>query len=198
LEYPGKYLSYTNIILVKLIYNKVEDKNGDVMGRAYPKDPKIIVPRYAPDRLEGLLELIFPNHRLRQKIAKAFLEEVRKRGTEGFNEEEWIPFVIKVLGQDYPHEVKALMNHYEALEGEVSRITLQREITKKALELGLVDEGANLFNVYKSQYSIILKMLRRLGLIYKKEGAYYTSPHFGNVLEAIGRLWKDWRAGLVD
>ena len=168
------------------------------MGKPYPEKPKIIVPRYAPDRLQGLLELIFPNHRLRQKIAKAFLEEVRGRGSEGFHEEEWIPFVIKVLGRDYPNEAKALMEHYKALEGEVSRTTLQKEITKKALELGLVDEGSNLFYVYKSQYTIVLKILRKLNMIYKKEGAYYTTAHFGQVLESIGRLWKDWRAGLVD
>jgi len=58
--------------------------------------------------------------------------------------------------------------------------------------LGLVDEGSNLFNIYKSQYSIVLRTLLKLGMIYKKEGFYYTSPHFGNILESIGRLWKDW------
>ena len=168
------------------------------MGKPYPKKPKIIVPRHTPDRLQGLLELIFPEHLLRQKIAKTFLEEVRKRGNEGFHEEEWIPFVIKVLGRDYPNEAKALMEHYEALEGEVSRTTLQKEITKKALELGLVDEGSNLFYVYKSQYTIVLKILRKLNMIYKKEGAYYTSKIFGENLERIGRLWLEWRAGLVD
>lgn len=169
------------------------------MGKAYPQKPKIVVPRYAPDRLEGFLELIFPEHRLRQKIAKAFLEELRKRGTEGFAEEEWIPFVIKLIGQEHPEEAKALMELYESLEGEVSRTKLQKEITQRAEELGLVDEdGANLFNIYKSQYSIVLKILRRLNMIYKKESIYHTSPHFGNVLESIGRLWKDWRAGLVD
>lgn len=168
------------------------------MGKPYPKKPKIIVPRYAPDRLQGLLELIFPEHLLRQKIAKAFLEEVRRRGNEGFPEEEWIQFVIKVLGWDYPNEAKALMEHYEALEGEVSRTTLQRKISEKAFELGLVDEGHNLFHVYKSQYTIVLKILRKLNMIYKKEGAYYTSKTFGENLERIGRLWIDWRARLVD
>jgi len=168
------------------------------MGRAYPKDPKIIVPRYAPDKLETLLELIFSEHRLRQKIAKFFLEELRKRGTKGFAEEEWILFILKLLGREYPNDAKALMELYEALEGEVSRTIIQREITKKAEELGLLDDESNLFNVYKSQYSIVLKTLRKLGMIYKKEGFYYTSPHFGNILESMGRLWKDWRAGLVE
>ena len=168
------------------------------MGRPYPKDPKIIVPKYAPDRLQGLLELIFPEHLLRQKIAKTFLEELRKRGTEGFAEEEWIHFIIQLLGHNHPSEAKALMEHYKVLEGEVSRTQLQKEITNKALELGLIEEGSNLFHVYKSQYTIVLKVLRKLNMVYKKEGAYYTSPHFGNVLESIGRLWKDWRAGLVD
>jgi len=168
------------------------------MGRAYPKDPKIIVPRYAPDRLEALLELIFSEHRLRQKIAKAFLEELRKRGTKGFAEEEWILFILKLLGREYSNEAKALLDLYEALEPKVSRTQLQREIAEKAMELGLLDEESNLFNVYKSQYSIVLKMLRKLGMVYKKEGFYYTSPHFGNVLESIGRLWKDWRASLVE
>jgi len=168
------------------------------MGRPYPKDPKIVVPRYAPDRLQSLLELIFPEHLLRQKIAKAFLEEVRKRGNEGFHEEEWISFVIKLLGRDYPSEAKVLMEHCKTLEGEVSRTQLQKEVANKAFELSLIEEGSNLFHVYKSQYCIILKILRRMGMIYKKEGAYYTSPHFGEVLESIGRLWKDWRAGLVD
>ena len=166
------------------------------MGRAYPQKPKIVVPKYAPDRLEGLLELIFPDHRLRQKIAKAFLEELRKRGTEGFAEEEWIPFLIKLIGREHPKEAKALLEFYEALEGKISRTKLHVEITKKALELGLTEEGSNLFNIYKSQYSIVLRTLRKLGMIYKKEGFYYTSPHFGNILESIGRLWKDWRAGL--
>ena len=158
----------------------------------------MIVPRYAPDRLEALLELIFSEHRLRQKIAKAFLEELRKRGTKGFAEEEWILFILKLLGREYPNEAKALLDLYEALEPKVSRTQLQRQIVEKAMELGLLDEGSNLFNVYKSQYSIVLKTLRKLGMIYKKEGFYYTSPHFGNVLESMGRLWKDWRAGLVE
>jgi len=92
--------------------------------------------------------------------------------------------------------LKTCFDKLQALEGEVSRTKLQVEITKKALELGLTEEGSNLFNVYKSQYSIVLRTLRKLGMIYKKEGFYYTSPHFGNVLESIGRLWKDWRAGL--
>ena len=168
------------------------------MGKAYPQKPKIIVPRYPPDRLSGLLELIFPDHLLRQKIAKAFLEEVRKRGNEGFPEEEWIPFIIRLLGRDHPSEAKVLLEYYEALEGQVSRTQLQREMAKKAEELGLVEEGSNLFNVYKSQYIIVVKILRKLGMVYKKEGFYYTSPHFGNVLESIGRLWKDWRASFVE
>jgi len=29
-------------------------------------------------------------------------------------------------------------------------------------------------------------------------GFDHTTPHFGNVLESIGRLWKDWRAGLIE
>jgi len=78
----------------------------------------------------------------------------------------------------------------------VSRTKLQEKIIKKALELGLTEEGSNLFNVYKSQYSLILKTFQRVGMIYKKESFYYTSPHFGNILESIERLWKDWRAGL--
>ena len=159
------------------------------MGRAYPQKTKIVIPKYAPDRLEGLLELIFPDHRLRQKIAKAFLEELRKRGTEGFAEEEWIPFLIKLIGREHPKEAKALLEFYEALEGEVSRTKLQVEITKKALELGLVDDdGSNLFNVYKSQYSLVLKTLRRLNMIYKKEGFYYTSPHFGTTPLVLTKL----------
>ena len=168
------------------------------MGKAYPQKPKIIVPRYPPDRLSGLLELIFPDHLLRQKIAKAFLEEVRKRGNEGFPEEEWIPFIIRLLGRDHPSEAKILLEYYEALEGQVSRTQLQREMAKKAEELGLVEEGSNLFNVYKSQYIIVVKILRKLGMVYKKEGAYYTSKSFGENLERIGRLWLEWRAGLVD
>lgn len=169
------------------------------MSKALPKYPRIVVPRHSPDRLEGLLELIFPDHRLRQKIAKAFLEEVRRAGREGLPETEWIRIVVDLL------ENQELQKHLIDLErglvftgAGLRRTQLQKEVSKKAEELGLVDEeGHNLFHVYKSQYTLVVKELRRLGLVYKKEGAYHTSPHFAKVLEEIASLWKDWRAGLV-
>lgn len=168
------------------------------MGKAYPRKVKIVVPRYPPDRLEGLLELIFPDHPLRQELAEAFLEELRERGKEGLSEEEWIPFIIRFISREHPKEAKALMGLYDSLEGRVSRTRLQEEIVRKAKELGLMEGGSNLFNVIRGQYVIVVKVLRRVGIVYKKEGFYYTSPHFGEVLESIGRLWKDWRAGLAD
>ena len=168
------------------------------MGRPYPRKVKIVVPRYPPDRLEGLLELIFPDHPLRQELAKAFLEELRERGKEGLSEEEWITFIIRFIGQEHPKEARTLMELYDSLEGKISRTRLQEEIVRKAKELGLMEGGSNLFNVIRGQYVIVVKVLRKLGMVYKKEGFYYTSPHFGEVLESIGRLWKDWRAGLVE
>nr|WP_013087931.1 hypothetical protein [Pyrococcus sp. 12/1]ADF80214.1 p12-7p [Pyrococcus sp. 12/1] len=166
-------------------------------SKAYPKRACIQVPRYAPNSLRGLLELIFPDHLLRQKIAETFLEEVRRRGREGFPEEEWLSFILKFLGN------KELEEYYKSLlprvkEGEISRTKLQKLIEEKAQELGLVEDGHNIFNVVKGQYVIVVHQLRKLGMVYKKEGRYYTSPHFGEVLETIGRFWKDWRAGLVD
>lgn len=167
-------------------------------SNAYPKRACVEVPKYAPNNLQGLLGLIFPDHLLRQKMARAFLEEVRARGREGFPEEEWIHFIIKLVeSEELEAYYQDLLPQVEA--GEMSRTQLQKKIIQKAEELGLVDDdGHNLFNVLKGQYVVVVHQLRRLGMLYKKEGVYYTSPHFGNVLETLGRLWKDWRAGLVD
>jgi len=70
-------------------------------------------------------------------------------------------------------------------------------ITRRPISKGRYGR-TQIFHVYKSQYTIVLKILRKLNMIYKKEGAYYTSKTFGENLERIGRLWLEWRAELVD
>ena len=164
------------------------------MGQSLPRRPKLAIPERAPDRLTGLLELLFPNHPERQQIAKKILEKTRERGKQGLPEEEWIYLVLELLGEEYPHEAEELTRLVHELDEEYSRTTVMRKLTEKLKEYGIEKE----FHHVKNQYSLTLKILRRAGLIYKKEGAYYLSSHFGRILQEIGQLWLDWRAGLVE
>lgn len=164
------------------------------MGRALPRRPKLAIPERAPDRLAGLLELLFLDHPERQSIAKRILEEVRKRGSQGLPEGEWIYRVLELLREEYPQEAEELIRLVQELDEEYSRTTVMKRLTEKLKEYDLEKE----FHHVKNQYSLVLKILRRAGFIYKKEGAYYLSSRFGRVLQEIGQLWLDWRAGLVD
>ena len=152
------------------------------------------IPERAPDRLAGLLELLFPFHPERQLIAQRILEEVRRRGSQGLPEEEWIYLVLELFGEEHPHEAEELTHLVQDLDEEYSRTTVMRRLTEKLKAYGLEKE----FHHVKNQYSLVLKILRRAGLIYKKEGRYYTSPKFGRLLQEIGQLWLDWRSGLAD
>ena len=164
------------------------------MGRALPRRPKLAIPERAPDRLAGLLELLFPHNPERRWIAQHLLEKIKERGSQGLPEEEWLYIVLELLGEEYPREVKELIKLVEEWDEEYSRTTVMRKLTEKLKALGI--EKA--FHHVKNQYSLTLKILRRAGIIYKKEGAYYLSSKFGRVLQEIGQLWLDWRAGLVD
>jgi len=164
------------------------------MGRALPKRPKLTIPERPPDRLAGLLELLFPFHPERQIIAKQILEEVRERGSQGLPEEEWLYIILKLLGEEHKKEAEELTRLVQELDEEYSRTTVMRRLTEKLKEHDLEKE----FNHIKNQYSLTLKIMRKAKLIYKKEGRYYTSTQFGRLLQEIGQLWLDWRSGLVE
>ena len=164
------------------------------MGRALPRRPKLAIPERAPDRLAGLLELLFPYNPERQWVAQHLLEKIRERGSQGLPEEEWLYLVLELFGEDYPREAENLIKLVEVWDEEYSRTTVMRKLTEKLREHGL--EKA--FHHVKNQYSLTLKILRRGGLVYKKEGVYYLSSKFGRLLQEIGQLWLDWRAGLAE
>ena len=164
------------------------------MGKALPKKPKLAIPDRAPDRLAGLLELLFPDHPERQHIAKVFLEKVRERGSQGLPEEEWLYTVLELFGEEYPGEGEALIALVKEWDKEYSRGAVMRRLLERLKEYGLKKE----FDHVKNQYTITAKILRRAHLVYKKEGAYYTSPRFGRLLREIGQLWLDWRSGLAE
>jgi len=164
------------------------------MGKALPRRPKLVIAERAPDRLAGLLELLFPLHPERQIIAKKILEEIRGRGRQGLPEEEWLYIVLEFLGENHPEEAEGLIHLVKELDEEYSRTTVMKRLIEKLKEYGLEKE----FNHIKNQYSLTLKIMRKAGLIYKKEGRYYTSTKFGRLLQEIGQLWLDWRSGLVE
>ena len=174
-------------------------------SKFYPK-AKIKIPEHKPYNLDQFLQLFFGEHptNVKMKMAKAILEEVRARMPRGWNSEEWISLILKVMAKDY--DAKELLDYYEAIRWEVKKSEIPKLIEKKCFELGLTEEGekraqgreVSLFTVYKGAYSVVVKTLRNARILKKVDGHYILSDEFEKVLEGIAEFYRYWRKEKID
>ncbi|AHF81378.1 hypothetical protein [Thermococcus paralvinellae] len=150
----------------------------------YVPNAKIIIPEKKPENLTELLELLFPNHPERQRLAIFLLERIHKEVKRyGFRAENWLELILEYLGNE------ELIYYYRMLvEEKVSRTEIHRLIEKKAKELGIP------FGTAKTNYNIVVKTLQNARIIYRTNNYYKTTKEFSKLLCEIAEVWNKWLA----
>ncbi|MBO8175069.1 MAG: hypothetical protein H0Z18_07415 [Thermococcus sp.] len=149
----------------------------------YVPNAKITIPKKKPRDLDELLELLFPNHPERQKLARFLLERIHNAEIKrnGFRAEEWLELILEYLGSG------ELIHYYRVLvEKKTSRTEIHRRIEERAKELGIP------FGTAKTNYNIVVKTLQNARMIYKSKNHYKTTKEFSELLCEIAEIWNEW------
>ncbi|NJE08915.1 hypothetical protein E3E31_10350 [Thermococcus sp. M39] len=151
----------------------------------YVPNAKIIIPKKKPRNLDELLELLFPNHPERQRLARFLLERIHnaEMKRDGLRAEEWLELILEYLGSE------ELICYYRTLvKKKTSRTEIHRRVEEKAKELGVP------FGTTKTNYNIVVKTLQNARMIYKSKNYYKTTKEFSELLCEIAEVWNDWLA----
>ena len=168
-------------------------KHGKKPKRKFYARLRIDVKHY-PTTVYEILEALFPNHREYVDFAY-FL--VKKARDGGWDKGEWIKVILEFI-HEYskvynlgvtPQAVKELLEVYEGYDTRYSATTRNRKIKALAKEKGID------LDVWYYKYRSILKRLRRLGMIYEKNGHYSQSKEFLKILQKMTEAMIDFYSG---
>ena len=122
---------------------------------------------------------------------------VKKARDEGWDKGEWIRIIlefVKEYSKTYnlgisPGDVEELLQKYEEYNERYSATTRNNKIRALAREKGLD------IDTWYYKYRSIIKRLKRLGMIYEKNGHYSQSKEFLRILQKMTEALIDFYSG---